>query len=47
MQDPKDSDLNEIHAIEQENEIELWSLKNFKDSILAKYFFKIYILNES
>ena len=47
MQDPKDSDLNEIHAIEQENEVELWSLKNFRDSILAKHFFKIYILNKT
>jgi len=47
MQDPKDSDLNEIHAIEQENEVELWSIKNFKDSISAKHFFKIFILNET
>ena len=27
MQDPKDEDLNEVQAIEHENEIELWSLK--------------------
>ena len=30
MQDPKDSDLSEVHEIEQENEVELWSIKNFK-----------------
>jgi ribosomal-protein-alanine N-acetyltransferase len=33
IKDPKDSDLSEVHAIEQENEVELWSIKNFKDSI--------------
>ena len=47
MQDPKDEDLNEVHAIEQENEVELWSLKNFQDSILAKHFFKLFSLNET
>ena len=47
MQDPKDEDLNEVHAIEQENEVELWSLKNFQDSILAKHFFKLFFLNET
>ena len=47
MQDPKNSDLNEIYAIEQENEVQLWSTKNFKDSILAKHFFKIFIFNEN
>ena len=47
MQDPKNSDLNEIYAIEQENEVRLWSIKNFKDSILAKHFFKIFIFNEN
>ncbi|NCV53858.1 MAG: ribosomal-protein-alanine N-acetyltransferase [Betaproteobacteria bacterium] len=47
MQDPKDSDLSEVHAIEQENEVELWSIKNFKDSISVKHFFKIFFLNET
>ena len=47
MQDPKDEDLNEVHAIEQENEVELWSLKNFQDSILAKHFFKLFFLNKT
>lgn len=47
MQDPKNSDLNEIYAIEQENEVQLWSIKNFKDSILAKHFFKIFFFNEN
>ena len=47
MQDPKDEDLNEVHAIEQENEVKLWSIKNFKDSISAKHFFKIFFLNEA
>ena len=47
MQDPKNSDVNEIYAIEQENEVQLWSIKNFKDSILAKHFFKIFFFNEN
>jgi ribosomal-protein-alanine N-acetyltransferase len=47
MQDPKDEDLNEVHAIEQENEVELWSFKNFQDSILAKHFFKLFFLNKT
>ena len=47
MQDPKDEDLNEVQAIEHENEIELWSLKNFQDSISAKHFFKLFFLNKT
>jgi ribosomal-protein-alanine N-acetyltransferase len=47
IQDPKDEDLNEVHTIEQENEVELWSLKNFQDSILAKHFFKLFFLNKT
>ena len=47
MQDPKDENLNLIHAIEQENEVGLWSLKNFQDSILAKHFFKLFFLNKT